>query len=166
MPASAARGGDLGGHVVRIGQLLVVQVAALLRQQLVLDMHRRGAGVLEAAHHVHDVERLAVAGVAVDQQRQTGGARDLADEEAHLVHRDHAEVGDAHRGGHRGAGQIQRLEPGRLRLQRGHAVVRARHLQDAGAGEQRAETLAGGGGRQIGGNQIGHGQAPGMEPPT
>ena len=80
------------------------------------------ARVLEAAHHVHDVERLAVAGVAIDQQRQSGRAGDLADEEAHLVHRDHADVGDAHRRGHRRTGQVQRLETGRLRLERRDAV--------------------------------------------
>ena len=74
MPARLAGGGDLGGHVVRVGQLLVVEMAAFLRQQLVLDMHRAGAGILEAAHHVHDVQRLAIAGVAVDQQRQARGA--------------------------------------------------------------------------------------------
>ena len=154
----ARRGrGDLGRHVVRIGELLVVQVAAFLRQQLVLDVHRGGAGVLEAAHHVHDVERLAVAGVAVHQQRQAGRAGDLADEEAHLVDGDHAEVGQAHRRGHRGTGEIQRLEPGRLGLQRGLAVVRAGHLQDARPGEQRPEALAGGGGRQVGGDKVGHG---------
>ena len=33
---------------------------------LVLDVNRRGAGVFEGAHHVHDVERLAIARVAVD----------------------------------------------------------------------------------------------------
>ena len=157
MPPGAACGGDLGRHVVRIGQLLVVQVAAFLRQQLVLDMHRGGAGILEAAHHVHHVERLAVAGVAVHQQRQAGRAGDLADEEAHLVHRDHAEVGDTHRCGHRRARQIERLEPRGLGLQRRHAVMRARHTQDAGSREQRPETFAGGTVRQVGGNQIGHG---------
>src|SRR5271165_4178317 len=34
--------------------------------------------------------------------------------------------------------------------------MRARHLQDAGPGKQRPEALAGGSGRQVGGNQIGH----------
>ena len=56
-------------------------MAAFLRQQLVLDLHRAGARVLEGAHHVHDIERLAVAGVAVHQHRQAAGARDLTDKE-------------------------------------------------------------------------------------
>ena len=90
-------GGDLGRHVVRVGELLVVQMAAFLRQQLVLDMHRAGAGILEDAHHVHDVQRLAVAGVAVDQHRQARRAGDLADEKRDLVDGDDAEIGQAHR---------------------------------------------------------------------
>ena len=40
--------GDLGGHVVRVGQLLVVEVAAFLRKQLVLDMNGGGAGSSKA----------------------------------------------------------------------------------------------------------------------
>ena len=160
MPAGPSGGGNLGSHVMGVGQFLVVQVAAFLRQQLVLDVHRGGAGILERTHHVHDVQRLAVSGVAVDQQRQAGGAGDLADEEAHLVDGDHAEVGHAHRGGHRRAGQIERVEPRRLCLQRSLAVVRARHLQDARPGQQGTEALAGRGGGQIGGDEIGHGQAP------
>ena len=97
MPARLGGGRHLGRHVVRVGELLVVQVAALLGQDLVLDVDRAGAGILEGAHHVHDVQRLAVAGVAVDQHRQARRARDLADEEADLVDRDDAEVGQAHR---------------------------------------------------------------------
>ena len=152
VPAGLCRGGDLGRHVMRVGQLLVVQVAAFLRQQLVFDMHRGGAGILEAAHHVHDVERLAVAGVAIDQQRQPGRAGDLAHEEAHLVHRDDPEIGQAHRGGHRRARQVQRLEPRGLGLQRCLAVMGARQAEDAGAAEQGTQALAGGGNGKISGD--------------
>ncbi len=63
-------------------------------------MDRAGAGLLEGPHHVHDVQRLAVARVAIDQHRQARGARDLADEEADLVDGDNAEIGQAHRSGH------------------------------------------------------------------
>jgi hypothetical protein len=44
-----------------------------LGSNLVLQMHRGGPGILEAAHHVHDVERLAIAGVAIHQHRQAIG---------------------------------------------------------------------------------------------
>ena len=60
------RGGrNLGRHVVRIRQPLVVQVAAFLRQQLIFDVHRPGAGILERAHHVHHVQRLAIPRVPI-----------------------------------------------------------------------------------------------------
>ena len=132
-------------------------MAAFLRQQLILDMHRAGAGILEAAHHVHHVERFAVAGIAIDQHRQAGGAGDLADEKADFIYRDNAEVGQAHRGRHRRAGQIQPLESCRLGLQRRLAVMGARQLHNAGAGEQSAEAIAGRGGRQVVGDEVGHG---------
>ena len=149
-------GGDLRGHVMRIGQLLVIQVAALLWQDLVLDVHRRRAGVLEAPHHRHDVERLAIAGVAVHQHRQRGRARDLADEKTDFVHGNHAEVRQAHAGGHGCAGQVRGLEARRAGLQRGHAVMGSGDLQDAGPVQQGAETLPGRGVGKVGGNQVGH----------
>ena len=156
MPARLGGGRDLGRHLVRVGELLVVQVAALLGQDLVLDMDGAGAGILEGAHHVHDVQRLAVARVAVDQHRQARRARDLADEEADLVDGDDAEVGQAHRRGHARAREIERIEARGLGLQRRHAVVRAGHLQDAGPLEHRAEALAGGDRGQVGGDEIRH----------
>ncbi len=132
-------------------------MAAFLGKDLVLDMDGAGAGLLEGPHHVHHIRGLAVARVAVHQHRQARGAGDLADEEAHLVDRDDPEVGQAHRGRHRRAGEIERLETGRLGLQRGHPVVGARHLQDSRPFQQRAEAGAGGAGRKIGSNEIGHG---------
>ena len=114
------------------------------------------ARILERADHVHHVQRLAIAGVAVHQHRQRAGPRDLADEEADLVDRDHAEVRQPHAGRHRGAREVQRLEPGRLRLQRGHPVMRARDLHDpaplraaCGTGRPRVRWA-------IGGDQVGH----------
>ena len=59
---------------------------------------------------MHDVERFAVAGIAVDEQRQARCARDLADEEADLFDGDDAEVGQAHRAGHRAAADIDGVE--------------------------------------------------------
>jgi CTP synthase len=60
---------------------------------------------------VHDVERLAVAGVAVDQQRQAGSADDLAHEKRHFIDSDNAKVGNSHGRRHRGARQVQRFVP-------------------------------------------------------
>src|SRR5690606_6703569 len=87
-----ARRRDLQRHVLRADQALVVQVPALLGQDLVLDVDRGGAGGLEGPDHVHDVERLAVPGVAVDQHGQAS-ARQLPDEGGDVVDGDDAEVG-------------------------------------------------------------------------
>jgi Fe-S cluster assembly protein SufD len=114
-----AQGRDLGRHVVSIGQLLVVEVAAFLGQQLVFQVHRAGAGFLEGAGHMHDVQRFAIAGIAIDQHRQAGGAADLTNPEADIVHRDHTQIRQAHGRGHGGAGEIERLEPRPLGQQRG-----------------------------------------------
>ncbi len=141
MAPRLARGRDLCGHIVRIRQLLVVQMAAFLRQKLILDMHGGRAGILETADHVHHVERFAISGVTVHQQRKPGGTGDLADEETDFVDGDHAEVGYAHGRSHRGAGQVQPLEPCSLGLKTGLAVMGTGHLQDAWTRQQRAKPL-------------------------
>ena len=91
-------GGDLGRHLVRADKLLVVEVAAFLRQPLVLDLHGGGAGILEGPHHLHDVQGLAEAGVAVDEDGELRGARHLPHVEAHFVEGEDAEVGQPHGG--------------------------------------------------------------------
>ena len=75
-------------------------------------MDRGGARVLKTADHVHDIERFAMSGIAVDKQRQTRRASHLPDEEAHLFDRDDPEVGEAHGTGHRTAADIDRVETG------------------------------------------------------
>jgi hypothetical protein len=96
-------GSNLGCHVARIGQLLVVEMAAFFRQQLVFDVNGRGTCILESAHHVHDIERFAIAGVAIDQHRQAADAGNLADEEGDFLDCDDAEIRQAHRSRHRRA---------------------------------------------------------------
>jgi hypothetical protein len=160
MPARASRRRDLGRHVARAGQLLVVEMPAFLGQQLIFQMDRPGAGLLEGAYHVHRVERLAIAGVAIDEHGQRAGACDLTDEEADLVDGDDAEIGDPHRRRHRRAGEVERLEPGRPRLQRGEAVMRPRDPDDAGARKQFAETHARGTGVAVFSDEIGHQDLP------
>ena len=45
-------------------------MTAFLRELLVLELYRRGAGALVAANGMADVEEAAVAGVAVGDQRR------------------------------------------------------------------------------------------------
>jgi hypothetical protein len=41
-------------------------MTAFLGQQLIFYVDGRGARILEASHHVHDIQRFAIAGVTVD----------------------------------------------------------------------------------------------------
>lgn len=131
-------------------------MAALLGQQLVLNLYGTRAGFLERPHHMHDVQHFAETGVSVDQHRQLCGPRDLSRIEADVVDGDDAEVRQAHRGRHCRARQIQRFEAGVPGLQGRQAVVGAGHLQDAGPFHQLAEAQARGFVRKMIGNQVGH----------
>ena len=61
---------------------------------------------------MHGVQGLSIAGIAIHQERQTRGPRDLANEETDLIHRDNAKIGHSHRGGHCGSGEIQPVKSG------------------------------------------------------
>ena len=78
------------------------------------------------AHGLHHVERLAEAGVAIDDQRQIGRAHDLARLAGHLVEGEQPEIGQRHRRGEGCAGEIERFEPGLFCQQRRNAVIGAR----------------------------------------
>ena len=109
---------------------------AALGKILVLDLDRVGARALEQAHGALDIERIAVAGVGVDHEMRAHAVADQRDGLDHLVHADQADVGAAEpRIGDGRAGDIERLEAGLLRDQRGERVVDARRDQDRRARE-------------------------------
>jgi hypothetical protein len=83
-------------------------------------------------------------------------ARELADEEAHLVHRDDAEIGQPHARRHRRTREIEAREPGRFRLQGRHPVMGTGQLQDTALRQQCAEALPGRNRRLVVGDEIGH----------
>ena len=131
MRAGAPGSRDFARHVVGIGQPLVVEMAAFLRQHLILDLHGRSAGVLQFTYQAHGVQSFAISGVAVHQNRQAGGANQLASRLTQFFQRDDAEVGQGHRSTERRAGKVQRLEAGALREAGRQGIVRARHADDA-----------------------------------
>ena len=86
-------------------------MAAALGKLLVLELDRAGAGALEQPHGALDVERVAVAGVGVDDQMGVDAVADQRDGVDDLAHGDEADVGAAEpRVGDRRAGDIERLE--------------------------------------------------------
>ena len=95
----------------RRDQRLAVEMAAALGKILVLELDRVGAGALELAHRAHHVERVAVAGVGIDDQMRADAVADQRQRLGHLGHGDEADVGPAELGvGDRRAGDIERRE--------------------------------------------------------
>ena len=66
---------DAVDHLLAGDDGLAGPVAAALGAHLVLDVHRRGAGLDQRLDGAGDVEGAAAAGVDVDQQRQRAARR-------------------------------------------------------------------------------------------
>ena len=60
---------QLGGHCLRLDQLLAGQMAATLGKLLILEMNAGHAGRLEQADGALDIEGFAKAGIGVAQER-------------------------------------------------------------------------------------------------
>src|SRR5581483_10791697 len=56
--------------------LLALHMAAALGPVLVLEKHAGGAGPDQILYRAHDVDRIAVAGVSVDDDRRVGHSTD------------------------------------------------------------------------------------------
>ena len=100
--ARVHRGADLHARLLARDHLLAAGVAAFLRADLILDHHagRAGAGIFD--HRALDVERIAVAGVAVADQRDlAGGGAAIAQAVEHLRKRDQPGVRQAEARGRR-----------------------------------------------------------------
>ena len=92
--ARGGRGADLSHHLVGWDHVLAGHVAAALGRDLVLHEDRRHAHALVALDRAGDVLHVAVAGVAVDQDRELRRAHDVADAGADLAECGKADVGD------------------------------------------------------------------------
>ena len=111
---------------------LAVQVAAALGKILVFQLDHGGARALEGAHRALHVQRVAVAGVAVDDHRQRHAVGDARQHVGGFAGGGQAHVRAAELGvGHGTAGQVQRLEAGLLGQEGAERVIHA-------GGQQRA----------------------------
>ena len=117
----------LGGRHER----LVVVVPALLRERLILEMKRRDARALEAARGLLGVERIAVAGVGVGDDRHVDDIDHGGEPVDDLVRRNQPEVGHAGAARDRAARGVDRREARLLDQPRRQPVERAR--RDDGA---------------------------------
>ena len=59
--------------------VLLVEMAAALGKVLILDLNGVGAGALEQPHRALDIERIAVAGVGIDDEMRTDPIADQRD---------------------------------------------------------------------------------------
>ena len=102
---------DLADHLLRGDQRLVRQMAATFGDGLVLELDSAGAGAFEDAHGALDVQRIAIAGVGVHDQRRLDALADMGQRIGHLAHGHETDVGAPELGiGDGGARQIERLE--------------------------------------------------------
>ena len=117
---------DLADHFGCRHQPLLVEVAAALGKGLVLELDRVGAGAFEQPHGARDIERIAVAGIGIDDQIGGNPVADRADDVGDFAHADQADVGAPEAGiGDRRAGYVKRPERGLFGDQRGEGVVDA-----------------------------------------
>ena len=102
-------------------------MSAPLRKFLVLELDGIGAAALEHLDGAADIDRIAEAGVGIDDQRQRDNVAHRADVAGEFGQRDQADIRHAERRiGDAGAGDINRLEADILNDARGERVCRAR----------------------------------------
>ena len=97
-------------HLRRIDHGLVVQMAAALGVDLVLDMAAGQPLLLDHADRAGGVHRLAEAGVEIDDRRQLGDPGDLMRPPSHLRQGCQADIRHAEIGGQDRAGDVDSVE--------------------------------------------------------
>ena len=133
---------DLADHLGARDDLLPLVMAAFLRRDLVLDMKPGDPGFLVLAHGADDIDRVAVAGIGVGDDRDRYRLDRQPDKADIFDHRQQPEIGVAAGARVAAAGQVNRGEPGLLDKPRRQRVVGARHHRIAASGDQPPQRLA------------------------
>ena len=122
---------------------LAAQVAAALGPDLVLDRDRREPGLLEGAGDEMHVQRVAVAGVGIGEQRDVAAVRQRPAGAQVLVEREDAAIRPAeHAFGNARAGDRRRLVAETLHQPHAVAVEHAGKHQDVRAFDELSEQAA------------------------
>ena len=126
---------DLAGVLVHVGEGLgrAADEAVRLREQLVLDADAGDAALLELHHEAARRVEVAVAGVAIEQDRHGGGVGHELDDLHHLGPARLVVVADAERRRDREAASPDAFEAGLLGDLRGQAVVSLHQEVEASA---------------------------------
>ena len=108
--AGGGRGADLGDVVLARDDLLAFEMAAFLREFLILDVNPGNAAALEFANRAKDIELVAVAGIGIGDDGQLDGGGDPPGIGHHLGHRDEAKIGVSQCRRGAGPGHVDRGE--------------------------------------------------------
>ena len=120
-------------------------MTATLRRYLVLEQDAGRPGLLEITHGADDVVQIAVAGVAVGDERDSDAVRDPTNRFRHLRQRDEADIGVTERAGRDAeAAEEEHLHAGLFRDAGGEDVMDADGPDEAGPGEKVTEEAGGG----------------------
>ena len=143
--ACIARGLDLADHFAGFNHFFAIEVAAALGADLVFQLDAVGPGALQGAHGVVGVQRVAKAGVGIDDQRHLYRVADAGGVVGDVGQAHKALVGQAKPHiGHASAGHINGFKAHVGHQAGGHGVERAGHDHAAALGDQGAQLLLGG----------------------
>ena len=111
-------------------------MAAFFRKTLILEMEGGDAGALEGARRGLRIERIAVTGIGVGNDRNVDHIHHRRQPVDDGVHGNQAEIGNAGRARDRAAAGIDRGEAGLRDEPRREPVIGARRHGDVARGEQ------------------------------
>jgi len=133
---AVTRGLELLHHLGSWHEALIVVMPAFFREALVFEMERRDAGALKRARRGLGVERIAVAGIGIGDDRYADDVDHRGEAIHDRIHGEQPEIGNAARSGDGSAARIDRAEARLLDQSRRQSVIGARRHRDP-AGRQK-----------------------------
>jgi hypothetical protein len=110
MPA-IDRGPDLLDHLAKCNDILALEVSALLRENLILNLNAGGARAFKYAHSARHIHGVAKSGVGIGKHWDRDGIADRRNVFCQFAQGHEADVGNAKRHvGDSSAGDVNRLE--------------------------------------------------------
>ena len=131
-----AHGFELLHHLGRRHEALVVVMTALLRKGLILEMEGGDAGALEGARGGLGIERIAVTGIGVGDDRRRNDIHHRSQPVGDRAHREEPEIRHAGRARDGAAAGVNRRKSRLLDQPRRQPVERARRDRDAARRQQ------------------------------
>ena len=106
-------------------------MAAAFGEILILDLDGVGAGAFQKAHGALHIERIAIAGIGIDDQMSVDAVTDQRHRLHHFAHADETDIRPSEpRIGNAGAGYVERVKARTFGNERGQRVINAGSDQD------------------------------------